>query len=90
VTRSNENIYAQLIDDVTGHTLVSASSLDPELKAEGVNGATVDGAARVGELVGSRAKDARITSVVFDRGGHLYHGRIKALADGARNAGLQF
>jgi len=90
VTRSNGNIYAQLIDDVAGHTLVSASSLDPEFKAAGKSGATVEGAALVGELVGKRAKDASIEKVVFDRGGHIYHGRVKALADGARSAGLLF
>ncbi len=90
VTRSNQNIYAQVIDDVAGKTLCSASSLDPEFKQESKNGATVEGAAAVGELVGKRAKDAKIESVVFDRGGHLYHGRIKALADGARSAGLKF
>jgi large subunit ribosomal protein L18 len=91
VTRSNTHIYAQVIDDVAGKTLVSASSLDAEFKSKGdLSGATVGGAAFVGELVGGRAKDAKISTVVFDRGGHLYHGRVKALADGAREAGLQF
>ena len=90
VTRSNANIYAQLIDDVAGRTLVSASSLDPEFKKIGKSGATIEGATVVGELVGKRAKDANIDKVVFDRGGHLYHGRIKALADGARSAGVLF
>jgi large subunit ribosomal protein L18 len=90
VTRSNANIYAQVIDDVTGKTLVSASSLDPEFKKDGKSGATVDGATLVGELVGKRALASNIQSIVFDRGGHLYHGRIKALADGARDAGLKF
>jgi len=91
VTRSNANIYAQVIDDVAGKTLVHASSLDKEFKAKGdLSGATVDGAAFVGELVGQRARDAKIETVVFDRGGHLYHGRVKALADGARSAGLVF
>ncbi|MDR2492954.1 MAG: 50S ribosomal protein L18 [Coriobacteriales bacterium] len=90
VTRSNENIYAQLIDDVTGRTLASASSLDPEFKSVGKSGATIEGATLVGELVGKRAKDAHISKVVFDRGGHLYHGRVKALADGVRSAGLEF
>ncbi len=90
VTRSNQNIYAQVIDDVAGKTLCSASSLDAEFKQLDKNGATVEGAAVVGELVGKRAKDAKIETVVFDRGGHLYHGRIKALADGARGAGLKF
>jgi large subunit ribosomal protein L18 len=91
VTRSNANIYAQVIDDVAGKTLVSASSLDTEFKSKGdLSGATVSGAAFVGELVGKRAKDANISAVVFDRGGHIYHGRVKALADGAREAGLEF
>ncbi|MDR3315808.1 MAG: 50S ribosomal protein L18 [Coriobacteriales bacterium] len=90
VTRSNGNIYAQVVDDVAGKTLVSASSLDPEFKKSDKNGATVEGAGVVGELVGKRAKDKKIESVVFDRGGYIYHGRIKALADGARTAGLKF
>jgi len=90
VTRSNNNIYAQVIDDVARKTLVSASSLDPEFKKQEKKGATVDGAQVVGELVGKRAIEAHIESVVFDRGGHIYHGRIKALADGAREAGLRF
>jgi large subunit ribosomal protein L18 len=90
VTRSNSNIYAQLIDDVARKTLVSASSLDAEFKKEDKNGATVDGAAFVGELVGKRALDAKIDTVVFDRGGHIFHGRVKALADGARKSGLKF
>jgi large subunit ribosomal protein L18 len=90
VTRSNNNIYAQVIDDVSRRTLVSASSLDAEFKKLNKNGATVDGAHAVGELAGKRAKDAKIEAVVFDRGGHIYHGRVKALADGAREAGLRF
>jgi len=90
VTRAQAHIYAQLIDDVAGHTLVSASSLDAEFKKEGKSGATKEGATVVGELVGKRAIDAHIEKVVFDRGGRLYHGRVKALADGARSAGLQF
>jgi large subunit ribosomal protein L18 len=90
VTRSGSNIYAQVIDDVAGKTLCSASSLDAEFKAQGKKSATVEGAAAVGENIGKRAKDAGITEVVFDRGGNLYHGRVKALADGARSAGLKF
>ena len=90
VIRSNSHIYAQLIDDVAGRTLASASSLDPEFKKQGKSGATIEGAGVVGELVGKRAVDAKIEKVVFDRGGHIYHGRVKALADGAREAGLQF
>jgi large subunit ribosomal protein L18 len=90
VTRSNGNIYAQIIDDVARRTLVSASSLDPEFKKRDKSGATVDGAQVVGELIGRRARDAKIETVVFDRGGYIYHGRVKALADGAREAGLRF
>jgi large subunit ribosomal protein L18 len=90
VTRSNDNIYAQVIDDVARRTLVSASSLDPEFKKKDANGATVAGAQAVGEIVGRRALDAKIETVVFDRGGYIYHGRVKALADGAREAGLRF
>ncbi|MDR0888627.1 MAG: 50S ribosomal protein L18 [Coriobacteriales bacterium] len=90
VTRSNSNIYAQVIDDTIGKTLVSASSLDKEFKATGANGAAIDGAKAVGELIGKRAVEGKIPEVVFDRGGHIYHGRVKALADGAREAGLKF
>jgi len=90
VTRSNNNIYAQLIDDVARRTLVSASSLDPEFKKLDKSGANVEGAQAVGELVGKRAVDAKIEAVVFDRGGYIYHGRVKALAEGAREAGLKF
>jgi large subunit ribosomal protein L18 len=90
VTRSNANIYAQVIDDVAGRTLVSASSLDADFKKADKNGSNIEGAQLVGELIAQRAKDAKIEKVVFDRGGHLYHGRVKALADGARSAGLEF
>lgn len=90
VTRSNTNIYAQLIDDEKGATLVSASSLDASFKETGKIGSNIEAAKFVGELVGKRAVDAGITEVVFDRGGHLYHGRVQALADGARSAGLKF
>lgn len=90
VTRSNGNIYAQVIDDVAHKTLVSASSLDPEFRKQDKSGATVEGAAVVGELVGKRALDAKIETIVFDRGGYIFHGRVKALADGARTAGLRF
>ncbi len=90
VTRSNTNIYAQVIDDVAGHTLVSASSLDAEFKATGKNGGNIEGAAVVGKLVAERALAAGIDTIVFDRGGRLYHGRIKSLADAAREAGLKF
>ena len=88
VFRSNKQIYAQIIDDVNGKTLCSASSLDKELGLK--NGSNVAAAAKVGELVAKRAKEAKIKTVVFDRGGYLYHGRVQALADAARAAGLEF
>ncbi len=90
VTRSNANIYAQIIDDVAGKTLCAASTLGPEFKATKKNGATVEGAAALGEIIGKKAQESGITVVVFDRGGNLYHGRVKALADAARGAGMQF
>lgn len=88
VFRSNSNIFAQIIDDAEGKTLVSASSIDKELKLE--HGGNVEAATKVGELIAKRAKQAKITKVVFDRGGYLYHGRVKALADAARENGLEF
>ncbi|GIN22808.1 MAG TPA: 50S ribosomal protein L18 [Bacillus bacterium] len=88
VYRSNKNIYAQLIDDENGVTLASASSLDKELKIESAGNA--EAAQKVGELIAKRAADKKIKSVVFDRGGYLYHGRVKALADAARENGLEF
>ena len=88
VFRSNANIYAQLIDDEKGVTLTSASSLDKELNIE--NGSNVEAAKQVGALLGKRAKELKIKTVVFDRGGYLYHGRVKALAEAAREAGLKF
>jgi len=88
VFRSNKHIYAQLIDDVNGATLASASTLEKETATE--NKANVDGAAFVGESLAKRAIENDIKSVVFDRSGYRYHGRIKALADAARNAGLEF
>ena len=90
VFRSSKNIYAQVIDDVNGKTLVSASSLDKDIKAEAAYGGTKEAAKLVGEKIGKVAKDAGIEEVVFDRGGYLYHGRVKELADGARAAGLDF
>lgn len=87
VYRSNKNIYAQIIDDVAGHTLVSASTLEKEFEGTGNN---KEAAAKVGELLAKRAVEKNITSVVFDRGGYLYHGRVKALAEAARENGLQF
>lgn len=86
VTRSNRHIVAQVIDDVEGRTLVSASSLEADLRSS--EDKKVDKAHAVGELVGKRAMDAGITAVVFDRGGNKYHGRVAAVADGARDAGL--
>ena len=90
VYRSNCNISAQIIDDVHGNTLVSASSLDKELKAQLENGGNKDAAKAVGKAVGERAVAKGIKVVAFDRGGYLYHGRVKELADGAREAGLEF
>ena len=88
VFRSNRHIYVQLVDDVKGHTLVSASTLEEELK-EKVKG-TIDGAKSLGNLVAKRAMAKNISQVVFDRGGYLYHGQIKAVADAAREGGLKF
>lgn len=90
VYRSNKHIYAQVIDDVAGKTLVQASTLDKELSGQVTNGGSVDSARKVGELVAKRAVEQGLAQVVFDRGGYLYHGRIQALADAAREAGLQF
>jgi large subunit ribosomal protein L18 len=89
VFRSSKHVYAQVIDDTNGKTLASASTLDAELKEAG-NGGNVEAARKVGELLAKRAKDKGVESVVFDRGGYLYHGRIQALADAAREGGLQF
>mgnify|MGYP002682259281 CR=1 FL=1 len=89
VFRSLEHIYAQVIDDVAGNTLVSASSLDKELAGQLDGKKKQEQATLVGKLVAQRARDAGIQEVVFDRGGYLYHGRIKALADGAREGGLK-
>jgi large subunit ribosomal protein L18 len=90
VFRSLKHIYAQVIDDTCGHTLVSASSLDPELRSGLEGKSKVDKAEQVGTLVAKRAKGKGITDVVFDRGGCKYHGRVKSLADGARTEGLRF
>lgn len=90
VTRSNSNMYVQCIDDVAGKTICAVSTIGPEFKATGKRGATVEGAAALGEIIGKKAIENGITEVVFDRGGNLYHGRIKAVADGAREAGLKF
>ncbi|WP_018934227.1 50S ribosomal protein L18 [Gracilibacillus lacisalsi] len=88
VFRSNKHIYAQLIDDVNNVTLVSASTVDNELNLEATGNA--EAAKQVGELIAKRAIDKGLTNVVFDRGGYLYHGRVKSLADAAREAGLEF
>ncbi|MDD5823749.1 MAG: 50S ribosomal protein L18 [Firmicutes bacterium] len=90
VYRSNKNISVQIIDDVTGHTLCSASSLDKELKAQIANGGNKEAAKQVGQAIGERAIAKGIKTVAFDRGGYLYHGRVKELADAAREAGLEF
>ena len=90
IFRSSKNIYAQVIDDVAGRTLVSACSLDKDLREKAKTGADCAAAAAVGKLVAERAKAAGIAKVVFDRGGYLYHGRVKALADGVREGGLEF
>ena len=87
VYRSEKNIYAQIIDDKAGKTLVSASSKDKEIQAKG---ATVAAAVEVGKLVADRALKAGIKEVVFDRGGYMFHGRVKAIAEAAREAGLSF
>lgn len=87
VFRSSKHIYAQLIDDVNGVTLVAASSMDKDFEG---NGSNKEAAKKVGQLVGKKAVEKGIETVVFDRGGYLYHGRVKELADGARESGLKF
>jgi large subunit ribosomal protein L18 len=90
VYKSLNNIYAQVIDDTLGYTLVSASTLDASLKTKLKNGGNAEAAKEVGTLVAQRAIEKGIKNVIFDRGGYLYHGKIKALADAARAAGLEF
>jgi len=90
VFRSSNHIYAQVIDDVAGHTLASASTLDPEVQTRINDMRPVDEAKVVGEVAARRAMEKGITQVVFDRAGYKYHGRVKAVADGAREAGLNF
>jgi large subunit ribosomal protein L18 len=90
VYRSSKNIYAQLIDDVAGNTIASASTLDADLRKSLKSGADIDAASAVGKLVAERASKAGISEVVFDRGPYIFHGRIKALADAAREGGLTF
>ena len=88
VFRSNRHISAQIIDDAKGNTIVSASSLEPELRSG--NTGSKEAATKVGELIGERAKSAGITTIVFDRGGLQYHGRVAAVAEAARESGLEF
>src|SRR6476661_2730670 len=88
VFRSNKHIYAQLIDDVNGVTIASASTLDKDVNLD--SSSNMDAAVKIGELVAKRAVEKGISTVIFDRGGYLYHGRIKALADAARENGLEF
>lgn len=90
IFRSGKNIYAQVIDDVQGVTLAAASTLEKDLKGSLKTGADIAAAAAVGKLIAERAKAAGITEVVFDRGGYIYHGRVKALAEAAREGGLSF
>lgn len=87
VYRSNRYIYAQVIDDVGGSTVAAASSQEKDLRTKNLN---IETATEVGKMLGDRAKEAGVTVVVFDRGGYPFHGRVKALADGARTAGLEF
>jgi len=90
VFRSGKHIYAQLIDDSKGVTLAAASSLDKDVKGKIKSTSTVEAAKSVGQLIAQKAQKANVKEVVFDRGGYLFHGRVKALADAAREAGLQF
>ena len=90
VFRSSKHIYAQVIDDAAGSTVASASTLEKDLKKSLKTGADAEAAAAVGKLVAKRAKDAGVKEVIFDRGSYLYHGRVKALADAAREGGLSF
>lgn len=90
VHRTSKHIYAQVIDDASGHTLAAASTIDKELKGKLKTGASVEAAQKVGALVADRAKQKGVSQVVFDRGQFLYHGRVKALADAARESGLDF
>ena len=90
VYRSGKQIYAQVIDDATSATLAAASTIDTDLKSKLKSGASTDAATQVGKLLAERAKKAGVTQVVFDRGSYAYHGRVKALAEGAREGGLDF
>lgn len=90
VYRSLKHMYAQLIDDINGCTIVAASTLETPVKEDEEYGGNVEAAKKVGEILGKKAIDKGIRSVVFDRGGNIYHGRVKAVAEGAREAGLEF
>lgn len=90
VFRSDKHIYAQVIDDYTGRTLVAASSIQPDVRGELKNGGNIAAAKAVGKAIAAKAKAAGVEKVAFDRGGRKYHGRVKALADSAREAGLKF
>jgi large subunit ribosomal protein L18 len=90
VHRTDKNIYAQIIDDASGRTLAAASSIDKDVKASLKNGSTSEAAATVGKLIAERGVAANVGEVVFDRGSYLFHGRVKALADAAREGGLKF
>jgi large subunit ribosomal protein L18 len=90
VFKAENNIHVQLIDDINGVTLAAASTTDPKLKKKGKSGGTIEAAKVIGTDISKKALEKGITKIVFDRGGRLYHGRIKALADAARAAGLQF
>ena len=90
VHRSSANIYAQIIDDATGRTLASASTLDEGFKKNGKSGSNIDAASEIGRIVAEAAIKGGVKQVVFDRGGFIFHGRVKALADAARDAGLEF
>ena len=90
VFRSSKHIYAQIIDDVQGTTLAAASTLEADLRKELKTGADIDAAKTIGKIIAERALAAGVTDVVFDRGGYIYHGRVKALADAAREGGLSF
>lgn len=90
VYKSNANIYAQIIDDVNGKTLVSVSTLNEEVKSSVENTGNIEAAKKVGEVIGKKAKDQGIEEVIFDRSGYQYHGKVKELAEAAREAGLKF
>ena len=90
VTRSNKNMYVQFVDDVAGHAICGVSTHSADFKKTKKNGATVEGAAALGTIAAKTAQDKKIKKVVFDRGGNLYHGRIKALAESCREGGLEF